>query len=73
MAQYYSMLFEKALYVNGKYCNQCEVVVPKVVVKDFGTDNVGCPMLRRCKLEHVWEVAASDVDARPTQVHCRLH
>jgi len=53
MAQYYSMLFKKFIYINGSLLNQLEPVLPEIIVMDFGIDNTTHPQLIRRKLEEI--------------------
>jgi len=53
LAQYYSMLFKKFIYINVSRLNQLEPVLPEIFLMDFGIDNTTHHRLIRLKVEQI--------------------
>jgi hypothetical protein len=58
MAQYYNMRLRKHTFINGYNFNQSELVLPELLVLDFGIDNTRC---RRLILRVLDDVQKLDV------------
>ena len=53
MAEYYSRLFKKFVYINGSRLNHLEPVLPEITVMDFGIDNTIHHRLIRHKFKQI--------------------
>jgi hypothetical protein len=52
-AQYYSMHLKAMVWINGRACDQLELVKTNLQVEDFGLELAGCVKLIQCAIDNI--------------------